>query len=162
MAYNFHGLISSTKLNPWPPFRFCRGVWDVNHQPCVADHERLGILKGCLGVNKWPKEASIPMLFSAVIFESSMSNLNGPKQLSRSDIRHHLNRDFDWSPYVLNCSLPGDYADWIIEDYGFLFDAFPSYTLVQNVLRGICEEQQVIMEWPPGQVCFVFHFHNFA
>jgi hypothetical protein len=40
MAYNFHGLISSTKLNPWPPFRFCRGVWDVNHQPCVADHER--------------------------------------------------------------------------------------------------------------------------
>lgn len=51
---------------------------------------RLGILKGCLGVNKWPKEASIPMLFSAVIFESSMSNLNGPKQLSRSDIRHHV------------------------------------------------------------------------
>jgi hypothetical protein len=53
----------------------------------------------------------------------------------------------------------------MIEDYGFLPDACPSYTPVQDVLRGICEEQQVIMEWPqwpPGQVCFVFHFHNFT
>ena len=79
---------------------------------CVADHERLhsrlnllysdtlsrvmwnfsslGILESCLGVNKWSKEASIPMPFSAVIFESSKSSLNGLKQLSGSDIRHHV------------------------------------------------------------------------
>jgi hypothetical protein len=50
----------------------------------------LGMLKSYLGVNKWLRETSIPMPFSSVIFESSKFSLNGLKQLSGSNIWHHV------------------------------------------------------------------------
>lgn len=40
---------------------------------------------------------------------------------------------------------PDDYADWVFEGRGFLPDDSPSYMLVHDVLRDICEEQQQIM-----------------
>jgi hypothetical protein len=40
---------------------------------------------------------------------------------------------------------PDDYSDWIFEGRGFLPDDYPSYLLVHDVLRDICEEQQQIM-----------------
>jgi hypothetical protein len=40
---------------------------------------------------------------------------------------------------------PDDYADWVFEGHGFLLYDGPSYMLVHDVLRDICEEQQDIM-----------------
>ena len=51
---------------------------------------QLGDIEELSCVNKRLREASIPVLFSAVRFEFSKSSLNGLKRLSNSDIRQHV------------------------------------------------------------------------
>ncbi|KAJ5450745.1 uncharacterized protein N7458_007194 [Penicillium daleae] len=108
-------------------------------------------------VNKRLRDASIPLLFRAVRFEFSKSSLNGLKRLSNSDIRHHVVSLTYVAPEILKPEImdsqsftselltPDDYTDWMFEGRGFLPDDCPSYMLVYDVLRDICEEQQEII-----------------
>jgi hypothetical protein len=126
-------------------------------------------------VNKRLRDASIPLLFRAVRFEFSKSSLNGLKRLSNSDIRHHVvsltyvapeilkpgktsispsrlhsgtnqrTEIMDSQSFTSELLTPDDYTDWMFEGRGFLPDDCPSYMLVYDVLRDICEEQQEII-----------------
>jgi hypothetical protein len=69
-----------------------------------------------------------------------------PTSLSTLDNRANTPLEIlDSECYSSELLTPDDYADWIYEGRGFLPDDCPSYMLVHDVLRDICEEQKDII-----------------
>lgn len=126
-------------------------------------------------VNKRVRESCLPVLFRAVRFEFSKTALNGLIRLSDSNVRQHIVSLTYVAPEILKTGMstfsmfsygrtnirseildlecfrsklltPDDYTDWVFGDHNLMSDECPSYMLLYDVLRDMCEEQRDIVE----------------
>ncbi|CAG8221984.1 unnamed protein product, partial [Penicillium nalgiovense] len=150
-----HQSLASSLTMKCPEFRpdslpsdlLCRVVgflpaWEIEKSSCV---------------DKRLREVSLPVLSRAVRVEYSKASLNGLKRLTNSDIRQQVASLTYIAPETLKPDIldpgcfsselltPDDYIDWAFS-HDIRSDECPSYILVRDVLRDMCEEQRYIME----------------